>query len=175
MDAEAFANQAMADLDANKDGILDEKELVKAPGLKAFARSRGKTSLKRDELVERIGMYQREAIGYSSAVLRFSLDNRPLVGAKITLTPEPWMGPKFKQATGTTDESGHASMKTEGGAVPGAVQIGMYRIEVSRPSEAGQETIPARYNTQTTLGLELGPTTGRSQTTAETTFALSSR
>jgi hypothetical protein len=42
--------------------------------------------------------------------------------------------------------------------LPG-VPYGFYRIQVSRKDAEGKETIPARYNSETTLGQEVGPRT----------------
>ena len=69
--------------------------------------------------------------------------------------PERFMGPAVKPARATTDPGGDFRLKTEGIKLIGA-QPGIFRIAISKKDESGNETIPARYNTETTLGVELG-------------------
>jgi hypothetical protein len=92
-----------------------------------------------------------------------TLDGRPLVGAEVTLVPEEFLGTDHKSAKATTDPGGDFRLKTAGINSIGA-QPGVYRIQVSKKDAAGKEMIPARYNTETTLGVELGngsPVTGQ--------------
>jgi hypothetical protein len=35
--------------------------------------------------------------------------------------------------------------------------LGVYRVRISKKDAQGRETVPARYNTQTQLGIEVGP------------------
>ena len=65
------------------------------------------------------------------------------------------MGSDAKAAVGTTNEGGAFEPITEGVPIPG-VQPGVFRIEVSKKDPSGAETIPAKYNTETTLGVEVG-------------------
>jgi hypothetical protein len=87
---------------------------------------------------------------------KLTLDGRPLEGATETFVPEKFMGPAVKPASGVSDARGTASLRTAGAEVPG-VACGLFRIEVSKQNAAGQETLPARYNTRTVLGLEVAP------------------
>ena len=148
--------QALAEYDANKDGALDAKELERSPGLLALLTALGKgpgDRLTADELTQQLQAL-RDGAGRTRAACQVLLDGRPLAGATVRYVPERFLGPGFKPAAGTTDAAGFASLVTEGereGVTPG-----LYRVEVSRKDAQDQETVPARYNSQTTLGCQVG-------------------
>ena len=82
-----------------------------------------------------------------------ALDGRPLVGAEVVFEPEAFLGEGFKTCRGTTDESGRAMMSAAEASHPGAY-VGLYKVRISK-MEGGKETLPARYNTESNLGLEV--------------------
>ena len=149
--------QALAEYDANKDGALDAKELEHSPGLKALLTALGKDAgghLTADELRQHLQALRDAGAGRTRASCQVLFDGRPLAGATVRYVPEKFLGSGFKPAAGTTDAAGFASPVTEGeqeGITPG-----LYRVEVSKNDAQGRETIPARYNTQTTLGCAVG-------------------
>jgi hypothetical protein len=150
------ADQALAEYDANKDGALDAKELEACPGLLGAVKrvdKDGDGRLSGDELADRLTIFQQQGM-LSDVAVEVTLDNRPLVGATVTLVPEKFMGESYKPATATTDETGIGSFTTEG-AGP-AVALGYYRVQVSKNAQ-GQESVPAKYNTKTVLGQEIAP------------------
>jgi hypothetical protein len=158
LDPPQAASQALADYDTNKDGALDAKELEKCPGLQGALKKIDKNNdgrLSADEIAERLQLFQRVGL-LTSARVEVTLDGAPLGQAKVTLVPEKFMGAAFKSATGVTDVNGNAPLQVEG-AYKGLVPMGYYRVEVSKKDGAGQEAIPARYNTQTILGQEVAP------------------
>ena len=57
---------------------------------------------------------------------------------------------------GTTDAQGYVNLQAEAIDAPG-MHCGLYRVEISKKDAGGQETLLARYNTQTTLGQEVAP------------------
>jgi hypothetical protein len=75
----------------------------------------------------------------------------PVVDAVVKLVPEAFLGPGLTPATGTTDRAGLAvvSQAKTAGDAPG-VSPGFYRVEITKESE-----IPAKYNADTTLGIEV--------------------
>jgi hypothetical protein len=168
VDPDSTADRAMASYDTNKDGILDEQELDRVPSLKFFAKKSGKSSLEKDDIAERIRLYQSGNVGYMSVPFRILLDDAPLAGAQVTLIPEEFLGSRFKQATGTTNENGVVTVQAIGGP-DRAVPVGFYRIEIRKAQESGPEMIPERYNSQSILGIEIGPA---KYTEADTVFKL---
>src|SRR5262249_972552 len=89
------------------------------------------------------------------------MDGHPLAGATISFEPESFLGDTIQAADGTTDFTGAAypripKEKRPVADMPGGMQLGFYRIRVSKLT-AGKETIPAKYNTDTTLGKQISP------------------
>jgi hypothetical protein len=151
------ATQALAEYDTNKDGFLDAKELEACPALRdALKRidKDGDGKLSADEIAERLNFFQQQDTQPDVSV-EILLDNRPLVGATVTLVPEKFMGPAARSAAAITDESGTGYFKTEGTDYV-QVPCGYYRVQVSKTAQ-GREAIPAKYNAQTTLGYEVSP------------------
>jgi hypothetical protein len=154
----AAARAALAEYDTNKDGALDAQELQRCSALLGALKRIDKNNdgrLTADEIADRLTFLQREGtlMGISVEV---TLDGRPLPGATVTLVPEKFMGPAFKPVSAVTDDIGAGQLKGEG-AGEDAVPLGYYRILVSKKNAQGQETIPARYNTNTILGQEIAP------------------
>jgi hypothetical protein len=83
------------------------------------------------------------------------LDGQPLAGATVTYEPEKFMGPAYQASSGTTDTSGSVDLKGQDAKYPG-LYLGFYRVRVSK-SQGGKESLPSRYNTETTLGKEVSP------------------
>jgi len=160
MDPESIGSEALATYDKNDDGALSGEELDACPGLKHGLR---RIDLDQDgrataeEIAARIRQYQEANLGMLPAFGAITLDGNPLEGALVTLVPEDFMGGSIEPAQATTDAGGQFKPKTEGvdPRLFGA-RAGMYRITVSKKDAGGNETIPANYNSQTTLGMEVG-------------------
>ena len=147
--------QALADYDTNKDGFLDAKELEACPSLLMALKKIDKNNdgkLSPDEIAERLAYFQTAGMQLN-VLAEVKLDGRPLSGATVTLVPEKFMGPSTKPATATLDD-GTGTFRLEGSGEP--VAPGYYRVKVSK-QVGGKETIPAKYNEQTTLGQEVVP------------------
>lgn len=161
--------EALAIYDANKDGTLDAKELEACPALHSLAAKLKASKLTADDITARLATYTTGAINrvtYSCSIL---LDGVPLDGATVTFRPEKFLGPAFKPAHGVS-QGGQIDPATEGDSI--GVMFGLYRVEVSK-LDAGRETIPAKYNTRSILGCEIGPDTGTRG--GGTTFRLTSK
>lgn len=157
--AEKAAQEALKQYDTNKDGVVDKAELKACPALASCLKIVDKNrdgKLSGDEITERIKSYQISRVGLAAVIVKVTLDGKPLTGATVTLVPERFLGDEIKPASGVTDSSGVANLATEGEEVPG-VACGMFRIQVSKKDTGGRETVPARYNQNTTLGAEVGP------------------
>jgi hypothetical protein len=153
---QSAVEQALAEYDANKDGALDAKELERSPGLNdLLVKLKGPSGrLTADDLTQQFQILQERSGGLMTCTCQVLLDGRPLTGATVRFVPEKILGPGYKPASGTTDAGGAAVMAAEG--EEHGVMAGLYRVEVSKKNDKGQEAIPARYNTQTTLGCQVG-------------------
>jgi hypothetical protein len=157
MDPDGAARQALAEYDTNKDGALSDDELDKCPGLKAgraWLDTNKDKRLSADEITRRVRDYLDDRAGLLALVIQFTLDGKPLRDAEVTLVPESFLGSAVKPAQGKTNAGGACvQFRTEGAEFPG-VHPGVFRIVVSKKDASGKELVPARYNTQTTLGIE---------------------
>lgn len=152
LDPQAAGAEALKLYDKNRDALLDAEELKACPGLQSCAKwvdtnSDGKVSA--EEIVARVESYVGERVGRMSFTCTFKQGGRALDGAEITLEPEPFLGDALKPAIGKTGPDGTAMFMVEGVQDLG-VPPGMYRVKVTK---AGA-TVPAKYNTETTLGVE---------------------
>lgn len=148
-------SQAIESLDANGDGKIDLAEAEQSPGLQiAFSRidKDGDSAVTADEIADRIRYYKSAATTIVDGGVTVTARGRPVVGAKVTFEPESFLGEAFTSSSGETDGAGRTYMQGADAKFPG-LYLGMYRVRISMVS-GGNETIPARYNTETTLGYE---------------------
>lgn len=155
-DPEELCSKALELGDGDADGVLNESELASMPGLEAgmkIADTDGDGSLSSDELKARVQSYKDEATGLRPMSYGFKYKGRPLKNAKVEMIPEPFLGNLVEPAEGVTDTNGVVSLKLAGRAKSG-VRFGYYRIKVT----SDDTKIPEKYNTATTLGVEISPT-----------------
>jgi len=153
-DVEAMAGAAMAAYDKNGDGALDAAELEACPGLKASLANIDANKDKKltpDELKARFESYERSGAGAVGYTIRLWLDGAPLTDANVTLTPESFMGSAIGPATGKSNADGAVTTYAVGTRELPGVPCGVYKIAVTKEGAS----IPAKYNTQTTLGGEV--------------------
>lgn len=171
-DPAAMAAVAFAEYDANKNGFIEGAELNACPGLKNIlagvdTNRDGKVSP--DELRARFESYAAANASLIASSVTVTLDGAPLAGATVQFVPEACMGDTAQEATATTGTKGTAYTFTLGGQEQPGLNPGFYRVKITR-SDTGGKPLPARYNTQTTLGAEVYGGRG----SQELSFALSS-
>jgi hypothetical protein len=158
---EPLARAAIEEFDTNKDGKIDRAELEKCPGLKAAAEKidpRGTGEITAKMIAARIQTWLDTRLGRMSLSCRITHNGKPLEGAEVKFVPERFLGldhPERWTASGKTDDKGNASISiptnpNDRNDRPG-VPPGFYRIDVTKPGIK----IPAKYNTETTLGQEV--------------------
>jgi hypothetical protein len=106
------------------------------------------------------------------------MDGRPLEGAEVTFEPAPFLGDNIKAAVDVTSPAGFAQPSIPADQrptkdTPAGFQLGLYRVRVSKKVN-GQETIPAKYNTETTLGQQIA-TDDPAVASQKVRFALTSK
>jgi len=165
VDPAAAGSGAIAEYDKNGNGMIDGAELDRAPALKsdlATIDTNSDKQISADEIQARIQSWIDSKLALTQLNCTVLLDGKPLEGAAVTFIPEKWLGPALHTATGVTDAQGNARPtmedqylpKTPNGATIKGGNCAFYRVEISKKS-GDKETIPARYNTETTLGAEV--------------------
>ncbi len=155
LDADAAGQAAVETYDEDGNGKLDVQELGHCPSLLLTlprADTDGDKALTADEISARITKWFADTIMMDASPL-IMLDGKPLAGAEVVFEPEAFLGEGFKTCRGTTDESGRAAMFGPEEDHSGAY-VGIYTVRVSK-MEGGEETLPARYNSDSELGLEV--------------------
>jgi hypothetical protein len=152
-------SKAMELFDTNKDGKISGAELDKAPGLKASLpllgtdKDKGVTA---KQISDRAQKWLDSLVGRMPFTVSVYHNGNPLAGATIKLVPEKFLS-EYLTVTpvGKTNETGRASvtLPTTPGpdGDPVGMSPGMYRVEITKDGE----TIPAKYNTETTIGQEV--------------------
>lgn len=156
------ASEAMTAYDQDGDGFIAGAELDGAPSLKAAmgtldTNNDGKVS--ESEIEERIDAWLETNVGITMTTARVTMDGKPVEGAKVTFEPEAFLGDGVKTAIGVTGGGGNTEPSIPKEQRPSAdwppgMQYGFYKIRVTKEAN-GAESIPAKYNTETTLGHEV--------------------
>ena len=149
---------ALAAYDANNDGVIADEEFDSAPALRAALGQidmDGDERLTATEIDARVQEWQRTKIAEMPVRCEVTLDGQALPGASVVFEPEPFLGTNLHSAIGTTAPSGTGgiTLAKEHLADPkyAGVACGWYKIRVTH----SDREIPARYNTETTLGCEV--------------------
>lgn len=162
IDPAGAAAQAMETYDTSGDGFIAGDELDSAPALKAAMETLdtdGDGKVSENEIAERIRFWQSTKVGLSSVRCKVTLNGQPLEGAVVTFEPESFLGDQVLEASDTTNFRGAASPhipkeNRPNKDTPPGIQYGLFKVRISKLVD-GQETIPARFNTETTLGQQV--------------------
>lgn len=161
IDAEAAGRRAVEQLDSDGDGLLGPVELDGSPSLsqsvERYDRD-GDGSVSSEEISQRIAEWQEDGTGIVLMNCTLVLEGRPLPGARVRLAPESFLGEAIRSAEGVTGSDGQARLKISDADLPShlrgipGIALGLYRVEVTHPTVQ----LPPEFNTNTTLGLEVG-------------------
>src|SRR5690606_11880119 len=99
--------------------------------------------------------WKRSGLALTRLAVTVQKGGQGLEGAEVKLIPEEFLGPGVKPASGTTDSAGVAHLRISNDPDEAGVHLGFYRIEVSKKSTSGQETLAASNNTATQHGVEI--------------------
>jgi len=180
IDPVAAGYAALGQYDANDDGKISGPELDKAASLKSNLANidlDNDHAVTADEIADRIRQWQKTKILQTRTPIHCTVyhNKQFLADAEVKLVPEKFLGNKLKIAKGKTNANGMAILVMEDAKPddsPG-VGPGFYRVEITKkadeitakrnreaairnhqdPSKADEE-IPAKYNTNTILGLD---------------------
>ncbi len=165
LDPDTIGRQALLQYDTNGDAKIDAAELQSSPGLLdgmwASDQDEDK-ALTAEEIAARVRFHADRKVALLPVRYAITLDGKPLQGATMTLVPEEFFQDGIPMATGSTDAEGivEPTMKFEEKykhqASLRGVRPGVYRIQISKTDADGLEMIPAKYNTESKLGREVG-------------------
>jgi hypothetical protein len=153
------ASQAMELYDSNHDGKLSQEELAKCPAVLISMDqydSNHDKFIDRDEFQARLTRLLRHGTGATQLACNVAFKGKPLVGAKVDFDPEPYLGNDIQAAEGVTNNYGSAELGMPPEKAPDAlknmklIQYGTFKVRITHPTIS----IPAKYNTETTLGYE---------------------
>lgn len=156
--------KALELFDKDGDGFIAGAELDATPGIKAALETidldkDGKVTA--EEISQRVDAWAATGTGLTTLSGVVKLNGRPLPGATVTFDPEPFLADYLKPAVGETNADGVVSVtipkenRVPPDAPPG-LHLGLYRVRVSKKS-GDAESIPAKYNVETTLGQQVSP------------------
>lgn len=160
--ASGAGSKAMELYDKDGDGKVAGAELDQAPTLKAALKTLdtdGDKAVSADEIAARVKSWQANPAALTGVKANVTLDGQPLAGAEVTFEPDPCLGDAIKLGRGTTTMYGDVNLaipedQRPSANYPGGMQLGLYVVRVSKVVN-GKETIPARYNAQSTLGQQV--------------------
>lgn len=159
VDSGQAAQSAIEFYDKDHDSVLTEAELAACPGILGHLSlydSDKSGSVSKEEIEKQIAELRSSRVGLTMLSVQLRLDGRPLKGAQVKLIPEKYLGDEVKGAIGTSNQRGLATMDIRDADLPKSdhgllgIHYGTYKIEITHPDVS----IPARYNTETTLGYE---------------------
>jgi len=160
VDPDDAAVAAIAENDSNGDGTLSQDEWSASPVLAAVAEqydTSGDRVLGVEEIAEGIRFWQEGPVGARAVAFRVTFNGRPLSGATVRLVPASFLGEAVKAASGESGPTGTGKLRLRPEDIPknapnmALMQPGLYRVEITHPSVK----IPPKYNSQTTLGIEI--------------------
>jgi hypothetical protein len=161
VDTRLAAAKAFELYDGNGDGSLSKEELAKAPGMlgKIERYDQNKNgSIEESEISEHLTRLLNRTGGTQlNALVLYK--GRPLTGATVVMEPEPYLGDGIQPAQGVTDAAGSAVLAIPPEFAPEnlrrlkMVHYGTFKVRITHPTIS----IPAKYNTETTLGYETEP------------------
>ena len=162
IDPAAAGARALEAYDTDRNGSIAGPELEASPALKSAL---GRFDTNQDggisaaEIGERIKAWKAMKTGLASVRCQVMLDGKPLSGAVVEFVPEPFLGDQVKPASGTVNQFGDVAPTVSDAdkpdpKLPGGVHFGLFTVKISKPA-SGKETLAARYNANSTLGLEV--------------------
>jgi hypothetical protein len=162
IDSESAAERAILEYDNNGDGALSKDELAKCPGILSMLKvydGNNNGSVEQEEIVSRLSDLLKHGAGGTGLNASVFYDGRPLGGATVVLEPESYLGEEVQPAQGLTDGGGSTDLGIPPEFVPEhlrrikSVHYGTFKVRITHPTIS----IPAKYNTATTLGYETQP------------------
>jgi hypothetical protein len=149
------AAKAIETYDRNGDATLSAHELKQSPALAAAARRidrDGNGVVTAEEIQARLEEIESQA-DFIGMDIHVTYKDRPLVGAELTLTPEPFLGDARQSYSGTTITGGACLLRGERAQVPG-IPPALYQARIVHP-EHGLDVVRGVEIAEDTTGNRL--------------------
>ena len=163
VDASGAGNIAIEQYDRDDDQMLSKGELESCPSILTTHSEydvNGDALISAEEISQRIGAWQDTRVGFVTGyTCNVRYNGRPLKGATVRLTPEPFLGGAIKPASGVSNSAGIALLSIAEEDLPNdlrglrGVQFGLYKVHITHPTKE----VADRYNTNSLLGCEIYP------------------
>ena len=156
----AAAKGALAEFDSDSNGSVAKEEACM--GIKSqWERydTNGDNVVSEDEFASRFDKWTSGDTGMMNLRVQLNYRNQPLTDALITMTPYEFLGENMLASEGETDAYGYAFMAVPKDKLPKSqqtnfgMQVGLYKVEITHPARK----IPAKYNDETELSVDLSP------------------
>ena len=142
--------------DSDSNGQLDDGELKACMALRRAIDEIDTDSdgqISEEEIKDRVEFFIQGRVGRESLMCRIVKCNRPIAGATVTFVPEPFMADMIESASGETNFNGEAVINIDDQV--GGIQPGFYKVEISKQTAGGKETMKKKYNVETIIGQEV--------------------
>lgn len=157
---EKIGGRAVELYDQDGDGQLSATELKACPGIASSMKkydTDGDGKVSAEEIAHRVQFWIDSRSGIQGCMFKVTLNGRPLASGRVELDPEPFLAGIVPAATGKIGRSGVTSPSAAAEDLPagvkGGMRCGIYKLRITHP----KLQVPACYNTETELGLEIGP------------------
>lgn len=158
--ASRAAAEAIRLCDRDGNGAVSPSEAAASPGLAAaFERvdTNHDGSLSAAEITARIADWANHRVGIVTQPVQITWNGKPLDGGRAEFIPEPYLARWLKPASATTLASGICSPSLPPEDLPQGLRTGMhcglYTVRITHPTV----NVPARYNKESILGIEMRP------------------
>jgi len=161
IDAERASQKILDELDTDHDGKLSRGELAAVPsieGHRAWYDADHDGQISAAELAGGLRVIFDPRVALLSAWCEVTRNGRPLPQARVEFVPIKAIAGAIPAASAVTDEQGVAKLAVAPEDLPSnaptnlpMIRPGLYLVKVTHPNIS----IPARYNSDTTLGKEV--------------------
>ena len=160
-DAEKIAQMAIELYDLDKDGAIGGKELEAAASVASAIvelDSDGDGKVVADDISYAVNSWNESGTQVGMANCIVTKSGKPLKGATVTFEPEPFHEGTLGTVSGVCGSDGSVKLVCDELAATGleGIPTGFYKVRITH-QVGGKESIPAKYNTETTLGQAISP------------------
>jgi hypothetical protein len=160
INASRAAAAAVQLCDQDHNGTVSPAEAAASPGLAAaFERidTNHDGGLSAAEIAARIATWANSGLGLVSQPIQITMNGRSLPGGRVELVPEPYLAQWLKPAGSDVAPNGICNPSLPPADLPQGLRRGMncgfYTVRITHP----ELKLPARFNAESTLGIEVRP------------------